>query len=500
MKTSYSLAWILILATLLFSCKKDKNSDLPTPPAEGTREQLTTDSLFLYAKEVYLWYDALPDFATFNPRRFANGTGSLSNYQQELYAITQYKVNPTTSEPYEYSGTNGHPKYSYMIEGSSTGGTGGTMGAVTLADKGDDYGLALTAISSSAVYIRYVNPASPAANAGLQRGDRVLSINGTTINSGSSAFIESAFAQSNLTMSISRNGATSNVSMSKTAYTTNPVFKSTVLIAGGTQKVGYIAYSRFSVASSSKPALDAVFADFAQKGVTALVVDLRYNGGGYTKTAEELVNQIAPSSLNNQVMYVEYFNDLLQGGKAPILKQQMYFNSEGKPVQVNGHWATYADLNYTVSGNTYKFSNTGSLEGVKQVVFIVSGNTASASELVINSLKAWMPVKLVGSQTYGKPVGFFGIKIDKYTVYLSSFSMQNGKGEGDYFHGMTPDIQAPDDVTRDFGNPLESCLAAALDYITGHPSGRVGAEQVQPQVNMGPLPFTGMIEDRLKLK
>lgn len=498
MKTSYSLVLILLLTAVLFSCKKDKDTDTPPPAAEGTREQLTTDSLFLYAKEVYLWYDALPEFATFNPRKYATGSGSLANYQLELYAISQYKINPNTNQPYEYSGTNGRPKYSYMIEGSPNGGTGGTMGTVTLLDKGDDYGLALTAISGTDIRIRYVNPSSPAAMAGLKRGDRVQRINGTTINSGSSSFIESAFSQSAMSMTVENSsGVTSTVNMTKTAYTTSPVFKDTVLTAG-TQKVGYIAYSRFSIASSSKPALDKAFAAFAQKGVSAVVVDLRYNGGGYTKTAEEMVNQIAPSSLNDKVMYVEFFNDLLQNRKAPILKQQQYLNSEGKPVQVNGHWATYADLDYSVSGNTYKFSNSGSLEGVKQVVFIVSGSTASASELVINSLKAYLPVKLVGQQTYGKPVGFFGIKIDKYTVYLSSFSMQNGKGEGDYFHGMIPDLPAADDVTHDFGDIAETSLATALAYIAGHPAGR--SEQIRPLINMGPEPFNGMIEDRLKLR
>jgi hypothetical protein len=271
----------------------------------------------------------------------------------------------------------------------------------------------------------------------------------------------------------------------------------TAILDAGAQKVGYIAYSRFSNYTVTKAALDQAFSQFTAAGVTALVVDLRYNGGGYTQTAEYLINHIAPASLNGKVMYVEYFNTLLQNGQAPILQQQPYRDANGNPVMWNGHWATYADLDYSIAGNTFKFEDVGTLNSVKQAVFIVSGSTASASELVINSLKPHMPVKLVGQTTYGKPVGFFGLRIDKYTLYLSNFYMQNANGFGDYFHGMSVDIPSSDDVTHDFGDPNEMCVMSALNYIEGHPAGRIGA--IKPVVHMGPASFNGMIETRLKL-
>ncbi|RFM34748.1 hypothetical protein DXN04_14830 [Chitinophaga silvisoli] len=299
---------------------------------------------------------------------------------------------------------------------------------------------------------------------------------------------------------VDNNGTTGTVNLSKTNYTTNPVLKTSILSAGS-QKVGYLAYSRFSVLSSSQAPLESAFSTFATAGVTALIIDLRYNGGGYTQTAEELINLIAPSTLNDKTMYTEYFNDLLQNGKATILKQQLYLDANGNTVDYNGHKATYADLDYSISGNTYSFRKVGSLNTVKQVIFIVSGNTASASELVINSLKPYLPVKLVGSQTYGKPVGFFGVKIDTYTVYMSNFYMQNANGDGDYFQGMAPDIAASDDVTHDFGDVNEHCIAAALNYISGNPSGRIGVATAEtPLIHMGPSSFSGMIEDRLHMK
>jgi hypothetical protein len=484
----------LFLSLLWFACKKDKQTDPPTPPAEGTREQLTTDSLYLYAKQIYLWYDAIPAVDVFKPRQYATGGNVLSNYQRELYAITQFKTNPVTGEAYEYSGIPGHPKYSFITEESLSGGRQGT---IDLNDKGEDLGLGLSA-SGSEVRIRIVYPASPAANAGLTRGMKVTSINGTPVNSSSGAFIENALNGSNVTMTVEKiAGVPELVNLPKKQYTSSAVLKTTILNAG-TQKVGYIAYGRFSLYNVTKAAIDQAFSQFVTAGVTSLIVDLRYNGGGYTESAEYLVNQIAPNSLDGKVMYTEYFNDLLQKGQAPILKEQLYRNSAGEPVMWNGHWATYADLDYSVSGNTFKFTSDGSLNSVKQVVFIVSGNTASASELVINSLKPYMPVKLVGATTYGKPVGFFGIKIDKYTVYMSNFYMQNANGNGDYFHGMNVDIPAEDDVRHDFGDEGETCVMSALNYIEGHPAGRVGP--VIPVVHMGPASFNGMIETRLKLR
>ncbi|SDE97167.1 S41 family peptidase [Chitinophaga filiformis] len=494
MKKNNSLVQLLFLSLLWFACKKDKQTDPPTPPAEGTREQLTTDSLYLYAKQIYLWYDAIPAIDVFKPRQYATGGNVLSNYQRELYAITQFKTNPTTGEAYEYSGIPGHPKYSFITEESLSGGR---QGAIDLSDKGEDLGLGLSA-SGNEVRIRIVYPASPAANAGLTRGMKVNAINGTTVNSSSGAFIENALNGSNVTMTVEKTaGVPQQVSLTKAKYTSSAVLKTATLNAG-TQKVGYIAYGRFSLFSVTKAAIDQAFAKFVTDGVTSLIVDLRYNGGGYTESAEYLVNQIAPNSLDGKVMYVEYFNDLLQKGQAPILKEQLYRNAAGETVMWNGHLATYADLDYSVSGNTFKFTSDGSLNSVKQVVFIVSGNTASASELVINSLKPYMPVKLVGATTYGKPVGFFGIKIDKYTVYMSNFYMQNANGNGDYFHGMDVDIPAEDDVRHDFGDPEETGVMSALNYIEGHPAGKVG--RVIPVVHMGPVSFNGMIETRLKLR
>ncbi|MCK7559630.1 S41 family peptidase [Chitinophaga sedimenti] len=164
---------------------------------------------------------------------------------------------------------------------------------------------------------------------------------------------------------------TQTYNLAKAVYTSSPVLKTAVLPGN----VGYLALARFSRLSKAQADLDKAFADFATAGVKKLVIDLRYNGGGYVNTADYLLNLIAPSSLNNKVTYTEYYNDLLRTDKAPILKNQILYNEDGTPRKLsNGQIATYADVSFSVADNTMKFSKAGALQGVTHVYFIVTRN------------------------------------------------------------------------------------------------------------------------------
>jgi len=261
-------------------------------------------------------------------------------------------------------------------------------------------------------------------------------------------------------------GTTFDVTLSRTSYKSSPVFKDTIISTNG-KKVGYVAYARFSSASNSNSVLNSIFSEFAGTGVTDLVIDLRYNGGGYVSTAEHFTNLIAPSSLNGKVMFREKFNTLMQSGGANILKNQPALDVNDKVQYSNGRLLTYADYSYREQDNSYNFKKAGSLNSIQKVVFIISGNTASASEMLINNLRPYMDVKLVGKTSYGKPVGFFPITLENnYDVYYSMFTSINSAGQTDYFSGFTPDWDSADDVTHDFGDPKEACFAAALNYIS----------------------------------
>jgi carboxyl-terminal processing protease len=107
------------------------------------------------------------------------------------------------------------------------------------------------------------------------------------------------------------------------------------------------------------------------------------------------------------------------------------------------------------------------LVNLNRVFFIVSNSTASASELLINNLKPYLDVKLVGpSNTYGKPVGFFPIPVGDWYVFPVSFRTTNKNGEGNYFNGLTVDSKVADGLDKDWGDVNEACLASALKYIS----------------------------------
>lgn len=503
-------ACMILLAAAMPACKKSNTEPTPDPPpASGNRLQLSLDSLFLYAKETYLWYDALPDYETFNPRSF-EGSDELTSLEAELLKITQYKINPLTDKAYEYT-TSNRPKYSFIEKGNAAQGIQGT---VDLEGKGDDFGIGFTIVNNgitNSLYVRLVEKGGPAAQATITRGCQVTAMNGLPVVVSSSA-VTAALAGNTLQLTLKRpvTGETFSTTLTKGTYTNDPVY-TWKTFTEGSKVTGYINLARFSRLSNAQPSLDNAFAEFASKNVNNLVVDLRYNSGGYVQTFEYLANLIGPSSLNGKVMYKELFNKLLREGNAPILKTIPYLDANNQQVVQNGRKLTYADVDYSEQGNTNYFSKKGSLGAISNVVFIVSGSTASASELAINSLRPHMNVKLVGSdKTYGKPVGFFGIGIDKFTVYMSQFSSVNSLGTGDYFAGFDVDISSFDDVTRDFGDPLENGLSKALAYINNEGmrtsddrimvNGRVTNNVDITTQNVGAEGFNGMVEERRKLK
>ncbi len=469
----------LVLFSFIFvfftACKKDKaitptTSTTPT----ATRADLTKDSIFLYAKEIYLWNDALPSYEVFKPRAYKSYSTDFDNFNAELFAITQLKINTLTNKAYEYSSSDPNsPKYSYIEDLVASGKLAYTnnKSAIELDGKGDDFGYSLALVGTNSnykIYFQYTSPGSPCALAGLGRGDYIDKINGQTIGTNfnsEQSYINSAINASTITLGgKKKNGETYNVSLTQKKYTSSPIYKDTI-IAVGSKKIGYFAYARFSDANNSETALTNVFTKFSAGNVTDLVIDLRYNGGGYVSSAEHLINLISPSSANGKVMFIETFNSLMQSGNASILKNQPLTDQNGNIQYSNGKMVTYADVSYSIADNTYNIAKEGSLNNINKVVFITSDRTASASELVINSLRPYVDVKTVGETSYGKPVGFFPIRIGKYDIYMSMFSSKNASGQGDYYSGFTPDAERTDDVTRDFGNPSEICFASAISYI-----------------------------------
>ena len=503
----------LLACSLVFSAcrRKPPVVDPPTNTKQTPttdRRELTNDSLFLYAKEVYFWNEKLPTYDNYEPRKYNSELVNLDNYNENLFNIVKSSASP------DYDAEAEDTKYSYIFDQSDKNPTASIAhrtSSVDLEGHGNDIGVRLGYYGSANNYkilVTAVYPNSPADHAGFVRGDVITQING--VSYGTNFYnqidhITNAIDGAVVTLAGTRSDVPFSTVLNKGLYTSGPVYKNSTLTAG-TKKIGYLAYARFSSLENSMNALNAAFQSFSNNGVTDLIIDLRYNGGGYISTAVYLTNLIAPTGTSG-VMFAEHYNAIMQNKQATILKNQPNVNSNGTIV------GSYFDEDYSVTANTTTFSKSGPVGGVKNVVFIVTGSTASASELVINNLKPHMTVKLVGERTYGKPVGFFPITLEnKYDVYYAMFETKNSKGEGGYFNGMGVDIQAGEltgsQKMYDWGNPLDPSTASALNILApGVPvTGKAKTAEAKPGVtgvalkqlggNKTNPEFVGMIENR----
>lgn len=310
-----------------------------------------------------------------------------------------------------------------------------------------DFGFWIKYDSNNDLRVRYVYAQSPAGKAGVERGWKLTSINGQAIASVSDDALISAFYDAtSTTFGFQKaDGSSVTVPLTTATYTLNTVlFNKTYDVAG--KKVGYLVFNSFT-GTPSQNELKAVLNNFESAGVNELIVDLRYNGGGDVNTQTMLANALAPTSVTrSSVMFSYQHNNKLSD------------------------W-----------DETIKFSKTGSLN-LSRIFFITTSSSASASELLINNLKPYLDVKLIGKATHGKPVGMYGFEVMDYVIAPIAFKTVNAKNVGDYYSGLAVDASVADGLDKNWGDPLENCLAAALGYIqTGSfnviTNGRLSAEQ-----------------------
>ncbi|MDQ6902359.1 MAG: S41 family peptidase [Bacteroidota bacterium] len=455
----YLFCSIISITLFATSCKKKDNIDTP-PPADSTstasKLDLFRDSLYLYTKEVYLWHEVIPSYAVFAPRQYI-GANELEAAQNEMAGIRAL-------QPQD----NRH-HYSFVIsaEGSNAIQTG--------QDK--DFGFFIKAASIDKVlpndsvywFVEYVYKNSPSGFAGVQRGWHISKINNVNIgyDNASIAILNDVFFGTNTNSAAFEftkdDGSKADVTLTKGTFTANSVLYTNVITAGA-RKTGYIVFNQF-FGAGSRTELTNAFNDFATQGINELVVDLRYNHGGSTETQDALANIIAPASATGQTMYTYIYNDSLQAGNFPLLKRKF----------------TLSSTSFLRSANTIQYKKAGSIN-VSRVFFIVSRETASASELLINNLRPYLDVKLVGDTTYGKPVGFFPIPIYDYAIYPISFKTVNSAGSAEYYDGFAPDKLTPDGINKNWGDVTEPSLASALRYIsTGSFTGRVANNNIDEQ-------------------
>ena len=304
---------------------------------------------------------------------------------------------------------------------------------------------------------------SPAGDAGLARGDRILALNGEAVE-------DLNFEQIQIQLGPNEEGYEVEVEvetlkgfarayrMAKRLVEIRTVEHSEVFerTAGN---VGYLHFRTFFGDANER--LLEEFAKFSENEVRHVIIDLRYNGGGSVEIAHGLATLIGGPELFESdpptVLAKMIHNDLLE--------------------RSDWNQTTHFGCDVYRSPAHQEKCRKSSLRDLENVVFITSGGSASASELVITALQPHKNVTLVGERTYGKPVGQYGFGFcltnpadnDSGVGFLwpVSFATVNSAGFEEYYDGIpvTEGCEAPDDLGHQLGDAQEGRIAAALRFI-----------------------------------
>lgn len=318
--------------------------------------------------------------------------------------------------------------------------------------------------------VRYVVPDSPAAEvvAGspkVKRGDKLLKVNGTDFLRGNSSALNVAFGaptgtSTTFVLSDVDSGQEKTVIIQTKDITQKPVNKATILEIGE-EKVGYIHYLTFSTKDSDSTIHNAI-KNFKSKGVTDLVLDLRYNGGGYEYVSSMLGYMIAGKSRTERKIFSKNRFHEGAGNRNPVtgnIDPPLGFIDEG-----------LGEPYFSIPrGSKLESLNLG------KVYILSTERTCSASEGLINGLIGIdVEVILIGGTTCGKPYAFYPEDNCGITYFTIQVQSENHKGFGEYADGFVPSTVAEgaklkgctvaDDFTKQLGDSSEALLAAALKY------------------------------------
>lgn len=391
---------------------------LPATPVVDPANVIKDSALF-YTRDVYLWNTQVP--SSFDARGYADPSAMMT-------AIHPYSTEPGFSSPVDrWSFAMKKTEWDQLSSGLNV--VAGTTSAA------GDLGLSVFFRIEGDLRVSLVEPNSPAGLAGIHRGWRIIEINNSTnITTANASFIiDNIYNATSSSITFQKpDGSTQTIPLQAAHYQGKPVYLDTVYNINN-KKTGYLVFNSF-LGDENKiySEFQRVFSRFAAENISNLVVDLRYNGGGYVSVQKKLADYIAATSADGGIMMKQIYNS---GNSA---------NNE-----------------------TTLFHKTGGLN-LSSVYFIVSKSTASASELLINNLKPYMDVKLVGAgtnATHGKPVGFFPIPVGEWYIFPVSFRTINKNGEGNYFNGLPVNASVADGLDKDWGDRTEASLASTLNHI-----------------------------------
>ena len=437
------------------SCEK-KDPEVSTPEDKISAEALSANSFILdYMDYFYLWSEEVPkglDVTSYeDSKEFFNEfiyEGTSENYDKELEANSDGDSWSFITDDLQglldyFNGirtTSGYYPYSYLIEEGS---------------------------ENLVLVVAYVYDNSPASDASLKRGSVIMQIDGKDLTAQN---VNELYSQESYSITMGEFDFNTKKfvllnetkTITKAEIDTNPIIKSEIYNIDGV-KVAYLLYNSFIHSYDNQ--LISEFEKYKAEGVTELVLDLRYNGGGAVTSALNIASMIAPKSAIGEVFLKKQFNTKLQ---AEFINDPNYGES-------------YLENN--LSDKAYGNEDDGGIIGtslpnlnLNRVYILGLNGTASSSEIVINGLEPYMTVMTVGEKTYGKNVAsttFQNKEYPNWAIQPIIFKSANADGKSDYWNGIAARIAAEDNpIYGDFGydninETFEPMLHAALADIAG---------------------------------
>ncbi|HPC97630.1 MAG TPA: S41 family peptidase [Bacteroidales bacterium] len=385
------------------------------PVTNTSGETKANEALYSLMKEWYLWYDKLP-------------VVKASDYKDpyELMVDLRYKQYDRWSFVADYA------SFVASMQGTFVG-----------------HGIRMGLDNDNKVRIVTIYKNSPLYPLGVRRGWIVKKLNNTDLaavflsgdaNAYNQLIGPSTAGVTNTFVFVTPEGKDSTITTTKQSFTLNSVLVDTVLnLSSG--KTGYLVFDEFIEPSSNE--LKASFAKFKQEDVKDLILDLRYNTGGILSVATELASYISGQSPSS-ILIKMLFNDLKSSEN-----QTTYFKTMLYPLNLS------------------------------RLVVICTRETASASEVVINGLRPYLNVVLVGDTTNGKPTGMnvwtYPGTVPKYVYAPVTFKLVNKDNFGDFYTGLPPQKLADDDIKHNWGDPAEASFSQAVYYMENGTFGAKGS-------------------------
>lgn len=414
------------LPIVLAACGGGGDADSNCPSrADSSSVSDRKDWLRCYFNENYLWYRLSPNpspsgYATVDAYFDAllyDGGDPIPNGGGALWPADRYSG---------YQSTESFNRFF---------GDGQTLGWGVAVN-----GLEAVAGGQTRLFIRYIEPLSPAAQTpalagGLRRGDEILAINtipvATLIAADDFSALSANAAGDLLRLDVQRGaGAPVAVVLSAAVFALTPVQNGQVVLSPNGRRIGYV-FVKDMISQVGNP-LATVMGSFRTQGIQELVLDLRYNGGGLVSMGGTVASYASGAPGNGRLYTRLLYNDRQSG-----------------------------------SNQDFLFSNPGAWGGFATVYVLAGERTCSASEQVINGLRGiGVTVRVIGDTTCGKPVGFLPRDDGQGTTYsVVNFEGVNAQNQGRYFDGLVPTCPVAEDFSRPFGDLSDPLLVAAAHAI-----------------------------------